>query len=200
MAEWPSRRDHPGPGGGIPPGYPAEFERSVRLRDGRTVSVRPISPADAGDLAEAIRTADPETLRRRFLGGTPSVTPKLLDRLTVVDYVTRFALVARDARTGQGAGIARYEGLGEGRAEVAVVVDPAWRRVGLATALVRMLAEAAAGRGIHTFTAYYLADNRAVETLLAEAGSTGFVRDGVAEREVALDPEPSVHPARDLLP
>jgi RimJ/RimL family protein N-acetyltransferase len=199
MAEAPRRRDHLAPGG-VPPGYPAEFERSVRLRDGRTVSVRPVTPADAEDLAQAIRTADAETLRRRFMGGAPSVTPKLLNRLTVLDYVTRFALVARDARTGQGAGIARYESLGDGRAEVAVVVDPAWRRVGIATALVRMLAEAAAGRGIHTFTAYYQAENRAVETLLAEAGSTGFVREGVAEREIDLDREPSDRPARDLLP
>jgi RimJ/RimL family protein N-acetyltransferase len=182
------------------PGYPAEFERSVRLRDGRTVSVRPVTPADAEDLAKAIRTADAETLRRRFLGRAPSVTPKLLNYLTIVDYVTRFALVARDARTGQGAGIARYESLGDGRAEVAVVVDPAWRQVGVATALVRLLAEAAAGRGIHTFTAYYLAENRAVETLLAEAGSTGFVREGIAEREIALDREPPAHPARDHSP
>jgi RimJ/RimL family protein N-acetyltransferase len=177
--------------GGPPPGYPAEFERSVCLRDGRVVSVRPIIPGDADDLAAAIRSADAETLRRRFLGGTPAVTPKLLNRLTVVDYVTRFALVARDARTGTGVGIARYEGLGGDAAEVAVVVDPAWRRIGVATTLVRMLAEAAAERGIRTFTAYYLAENRAVQSLLAEAGSTGFVREGVAEREVVLDRAPA---------
>jgi len=54
----------------------------------------PILPSDAPALAKAIESADADTIRRRFLGGQPSVTPELLDRLTTVDYTSRFALVA----------------------------------------------------------------------------------------------------------
>jgi RimJ/RimL family protein N-acetyltransferase len=180
-----------------PAGYPAEFERWVRLQDGRRVFIRPIVPADATELADAIRAADPVTLRRRFLGATPSITPRLLDYLTVIDYTTRFALVARAGPTGSGAAVARYEGLGDGTAEIAVVVDPGWRRVGLATALVHLLAEAALHRGIHAFTGSYLADNRPVAALLAEAGGASLIKEGIAELRVTLDPDP---PRRPPLP
>lgn len=172
-----------------PPGYPKRYERAVRLRDGRRVRVRPIVPADAPELAAAIREADPETVHSRFLGARPPTTPAVLTRLTTVDYVHRFALVAADAVTSRGVGIGRYESLGDGVAEVAVAVDPAWRRVGLATALVELLAEAAVERGIHTFSASYLAENRAVSTLLAEAGgdARSTIRQGFAESQVDLD-------------
>jgi len=93
---------------GLPPGYPRECEQEVTLRDGRRVLIRPILPSDAPELAEAIKTADPGTLCRRFLGGPPRVTPALLAHLTVVDYVQRFALVAIDMITGSGVAVARY--------------------------------------------------------------------------------------------
>lgn len=173
----------------VPAGYPRRYERRLRLHDGREVVVRPIVPADAAQLREAIRTADADTLRGRFLGGPPRPTPALLSHLTTVDYVRRFALVAADARTGRGVAIARYEPLEEGVAEVAVAVDPAWRRIGLATALVEMLAEAALDRAVHTFSATYLAENRPVLALHDLADSTGrqLISRGIAEFTVALD-------------
>jgi RimJ/RimL family protein N-acetyltransferase len=172
-----------------PPRYPAEFERRVRLRDGRTVAVRPIVPGDAAELATALATADPETLRRRFLGTPPRVTPALLERLTVVDYSRRFALVAFDPDSERGVAIARYEWLADRVAEIAIAVDPAWRRVGLATALIELLAEAALARGIHEFSAYYLAENRPVEALLGHVGGSGkqLIRQGIAEFVIGFD-------------
>jgi hypothetical protein len=117
---------------GLPPGYPQECEQEVTLRDGRRVLIRPILPSDAPELGEAIKTADPGTLHRRFLGAPPRVTPALLAHLTVVDYVRRFALVAIDTVTGRGVAVARYEPAGEGVADIAVAVRPACRRAGQA--------------------------------------------------------------------
>ncbi len=59
----------------LPRGYPAQYRRELVLRDGRRVLIRPILPSDAPELADAIKTADPDTLRRRFLGGPPRITP-----------------------------------------------------------------------------------------------------------------------------
>ncbi|MBW6436914.1 GNAT family N-acetyltransferase [Actinoplanes hulinensis] len=173
----------------VPPGYPPGYERELRLPDGRTVFVRPIVPADRGPLAHAIRTADPDTVRRRFLGPPPRITPQLLTYLCTVDYQRRFALVAMDPATGDGIAVARYEGTPDGSAEVAVAVTPAWRRAGLATALVEVLAEAALDRGIHAFSALYLADNRPVTALLDLAGTRhrDSIREGFTEAAVALD-------------
>lgn len=173
----------------VPPGYPLAYERELRLSDGRRAAIRPIVPSDAPDLAAAIRSADAETLRSRFLGGAPRITPELLTRLTNLDYMLRFALVAAEAASGQGIAIARYEHVADGVAEVTVAVDPAWRRVGLATAMVEILAQAALERRIHTFSASHFAENRPVEALLSLADLTGphAVGHGLAESEVELD-------------
>lgn len=179
-----------------PPGYPREFERLLTLRDARTVLVRPIVPADQEALAEAFRGADTDTLRRRFLGMPPPLTPELLAHLCTVDYEQRFALVARNPVGGQGVAVARYETTTPGVAEVAVVVDPGWRRVGLATALVELLAEAALECGIHSFDASYLAGNRPVAAIVGLAGddARGVIHHGVTDVAVALDPE-KIHQA-----
>ena len=201
-----SRRSVDGQRAQRPAGYPSEFERQVTLQDGRIVDVRPVVPDDAAELREAINTADADTVSRRFLGGPPSVTPALLEYLTVLDYRTRFGLVARDRLTGRGVGIARYEQVGDGAAEVAVVVRPEWRRVGLATALVHLLAEAALVRGISTFAASFLTDNHPVAALLADAGvgAAGFIADGIAEVQIPLagpptPPDRRTNPPRSTL-
>ena len=91
------------------------------------------------------------------------------------------------------------------REEVAVVVHPEWRRVGLATALVRVLAEAALARGISTFAASFLTDNHPVAALLAAAGvgAAGLIADGIAEVQIPLagpaTPPPSDQPPRSTL-
>jgi GNAT superfamily N-acetyltransferase len=115
--------------------------------------------------------------------------PRCWRTLTRVDYVRRFALVAIDPATRHGVAIAQYEPAGDGVAEIALVVAPAWRRAGLAGVLVQLLAEAAADRGIHTFMASYLAENRPVAALLRDAGelSTQRIEQGIAECSVALD-------------
>jgi GNAT superfamily N-acetyltransferase len=177
----------------LPPGYPKEYQREEGLRDGRRVLIRPILPSDAPELAEAIRTADPETLRHRFLGGPPRVTPALLSHLTVVDYVRRFALVAIDTVSRQGVAVARYEPIGEGVADIAIAVRPAWRRAGLGTLLILSLAKAAAERGVHTFSASYLAENRPVAALVEDADGLGrqVIQQGIAEFSLALDRRPA---------
>jgi RimJ/RimL family protein N-acetyltransferase len=162
----------------------------VRLHDGRRVFIRPILPSDAPELARAISTADTDTIHRRFLAGRPQVTPGLMAYLTEVDYLRRLALVAIDPAHEQGVAVARYELVGDGVAEVAVAVTPAWRDAGLATELVQLLAQAAAERGIQAFTGTYLAENRPVAALISDAGAAaGKVTDhGIAEFSVQLDP------------
>jgi hypothetical protein len=64
-----------------PSGYPSSYESVIRLADGRQVEIRPILPSDAPELAEAIRTADAETLRARFLGGPPPLTEHCAGRV-----------------------------------------------------------------------------------------------------------------------
>lgn len=70
---------------------------------------------------------------------------------------------------------------------MAVVVDPAWRGAGLATALVDALAHAALQNGIPTVCATYLAENRPVAALVDRAGGRIAIRLGIAEAAIGLD-------------
>lgn len=173
-----------------PPGYPETYELRLRLDDGRHVDVRPIVPPDADELAAAIRGADPDTLRSRFLGATPVITPALLDSLTRLDYSSRFALVA--PAEGRLVAVARYISVPAGpdaptTAEVAVAVAPQWRRVGLATRLIRLLARRAHECGVSVFTVLFSATNRPVLQLVHDAHARVFIADGVAQSEILLD-------------
>jgi GNAT superfamily N-acetyltransferase len=178
----------------LPPEYPSSYESVITLADGRWVKIRPILPSDAPELAEAIRTADTETLRARFLGGPPPLTDATLDRLTRVDYCSRFALAAFSH--GRGVAIARYaapppSGDGSVVADVAVAVAPEWRRVGLATALVERLVRRAQECGITDFTALFSAENRPVTELAHEGNARVVIAEGIAKLDAALT---SPHP------
>ncbi len=173
----------------LPPGYPAEYEQRVRLANGRRVQIRPILPSDAPELADAIRTADAETLRGRFLGGPPPLTEAVLRNLTSLDYTTRFALCA--FYRGKGIAVGRYAALpptedGTVAAEVAVAVRPEWRRIGLATAIVERLAARAEECGITHFTALFLAENRPVAELAREGNAHVVIAEGAARLYAAL--------------
>jgi len=173
----------------LPATYPSSYEAVVELADGRRVEIRPILPSDAPELAEAIRTADPDTLRSRFLGGPPPLTDAVLGGLTRIDYVSRFALVARNQ--GRGVAVARYaavtqSGHGSAVAEVAVAVAPDWRGVGLATALIKMLARRARECDVTEFTALFLAENRPVTELAHEGHAHVVIAEGVARLDAAL--------------
>jgi RimJ/RimL family protein N-acetyltransferase len=178
----------------LPVGYPQEYRRVVTLRDGRSVLIRPILPGDAPALAEAIQSADADTIRRRYLGGHPQVTPELLDFLTIVNYTSRFALVAVEPASGRGVAIARYEPAEQdGTADVAIAVTPGWRGAGLATELLRMLARAASEHGIQAFTGTYFAENRPVTALIngVDAPAGQVTAQGIATFSVALPlPDP----------
>ncbi len=171
-----------------PAGYPVDFERQVILDDGRGVHIRPVVPDDDTALEAAVEAADSDTLYQRFFRGGVHLDAAQLSRLTRLDYEGRMALAAFDG-AGDGVGIARYELLEPGVAEVAVATDPAWRRVGLATALMQLLEEAAAARDIHTLTAVHLPENRRVAGLLGNLGyRPGSLDDGLATSHKQLTP------------
>ena len=184
----------------FPPGYPKSYESVVRLADGRRVEIRPILPSDAPELAEAIRGADAGTLHARFLGRPPPLTAATLDTLTRVDYRNRFALVARSRA--RGVAVARYAALppsedGSLVADIAVSVAPEWRRIGLATVLVELLARRALECGITEFTALFLAENRPVSELAREGQASMVIADGSAQLYAPLATPHADSPSRD---
>lgn len=177
-----------------PPGFPRSLVRELTLRDGRHVYARPVLPSDEAPLRKAVEEADPETLRMRFLGGRPPQEDGDFQRLVCLDYDRRLA-VAAFSPEGKGVGIARYEAIDDtDTAEVAVAVDPLWRQVGLATALMRLLADGAIRHRIRHFTAEFFASNLDVADMLGDAPVRyRSTQDdaGVVSADIVLPREPA---------
>src|SRR5437763_8527886 len=137
--------------------YPAvtKAARSITLDDGSSIVIRPIQAGDRDLLARMFERLGHEARRARFRGRVESLSEEDLDYLTDVDQYRHDALVAVDASTHEGVGVARYVRLPGRRelAEVAVEVADDWRRRGLATTLLIELTERARSAGVERYSA-----------------------------------------------
>jgi GNAT superfamily N-acetyltransferase len=137
-------------------------------RDGRHVVVRPIWEGDASALRRMHRRLSPDTIYRRFMTTCPNEpSASMLRYLTVLDHRAREALVA--VHRSDVIAVARYHVLDDGSAELAVLVEDAWQRQGIARELILRLTALAWSRGISEFSGAILGENRAAVELLKSA-------------------------------
>ncbi len=156
------------------------------LSDGSTMHVRPIRPDDSPRIEALHGSLSPETIYFRFFTPVSRLTPRMLERFTVVDYVERLALVG--VLGGTLIAVARYESLptqweGGKEAEVAFLVSDEHQGRGIASLLLEHLVVAGRLNGISRFVADTLPDNRRMLRVFRDAGfdevrtfSDGIVR------------------------
>jgi GNAT superfamily N-acetyltransferase len=185
-----------------PAAEPVRYEH-VRLRDGSSVTVRPIRPADAPLLADAFGRLSAVSRQSRFLGIKDELSAAELRHFTVVDHHAHEALIAISPVDGRAVGVARFVRSAESRrrAELAVTVIDDWHRRGLGRALLDRLTERARDEGIGTFTALIADDNAAALALLHErSGSATILEREFNTMHYAVDlnpvPRPSLHVLR----
>ena len=168
------------------------------LRDGGTVHIRPIIPADADRLTAFHQRQSAESIYYRYFSARPRLSQKDLVHLTHIDYVDRVAFVA--LLGDELVGVGRYERWGDRpSAEVAFFIDDAHAQRGLASVFLEYLVAAARERGLATFTASVLPDNSKMLTVFSTAGfevSRTFA-DGVIEVSFDLHPTPDAEAARE---
>jgi len=169
-----------------PAPYPRELERTVTLRDGAAVRVRPIRSDDAERLIALYERFSHHTAYHRFFTVMRRLPPDWARLLATVDYRRRLALVAEhDTPRGvELVGVARYEPTErEDTAEVAFALEDAWQNRGLGTMLFTDLLAAAEARGIRRFVAFVLADNRRMLDMVTRFGDVErrSIAQGVVE-------------------
>jgi acetyltransferase len=79
--------------------YPKEWERTIRLRNGRNACVRPVRPEDEDEFRRFFEKITPEDLRLRFFAPVRDFSHTFLARLTQLDYARAIAFVAFDEET-----------------------------------------------------------------------------------------------------
>ena len=155
---------------------------------GRRMTLRLLEPGDEPLIRRFYYRLSLDTIYRRFLSPVVPPADNLVRRLMNVDHCRREALIALDE---EGiAGVARYAPFGENGFEVAIVVADAWQRRGLGTTLMRRLGHVARTRGIRSFHATILAENRGAKRFLQRISPTASFKfvDGIIEAEVPLQP------------
>jgi RimJ/RimL family protein N-acetyltransferase len=151
--------------------YPGGRELNVVLRDGSTVHVCPAKPADASAVRLLLRGLSDRSRWLRCFSACPDLA-RAARWATEVDNDRRYGLVAtveRDGRVVGHAGLERESDHPE-RAEAALEVADAMQGMGLGTAMLCRLAEAANRLGIQVLDAEVLAENRQMLRVFRDCG------------------------------
>ncbi|HEX4493732.1 MAG TPA: GNAT family N-acetyltransferase [Acidimicrobiia bacterium] len=148
--------------------------------------IRPIEVDDLEGLRALFWRLSPESRYYRFLAPVRRPQERFLHHLAEVDHEARDAIVA--VIDDEIVGVARYDRdrSDPRNAEVAVVVEDAWHRNGIATRLGFELSKTASRRGIEQFTATVAADNRAIATFVGSLPvQSSWAWDG-GQRQLAI--------------
>lgn len=153
-------------------------------RVGRPVSIRDLSDGDEPGLRAMLGRLSGDTIYKRFHLPFPRVPEPMLAHLMERGGGRSLVAVAE----GEIVGHALYAEGPVGDAEVALVVEDGWQSMGIGKLLLAGLAREAAARGIETFTAVALGENRRVLGLVDAvfAGARHTLKDGSYDIVVPL--------------
>lgn len=152
--------------------YPHELARRLDIRGIGPALLRPIRPDDADQYRRGFASLPAEDVWRRFHMPLGRLSEAMIERLTCVDYEHEMAFVleALDPaqRSAQGVSI-----MGIGRLtgdEIALLVCPYRRRLGIGALLLRHLAAHARAQGRRELRGDIQADNAPMLRLAARLG------------------------------
>ena len=175
----------------MPVTYPVEFESDVVLRDGSTLRLRPVRPEDEAGLLRFFQALSPESLYFRFMA-VPRIDEHRVKALANVDYENEFALVGESHRGIVAlAGFYRAPAAPE-KAEVAFAISDDLQGRGIGTRMLERLADIARPKGVRSFNAYVLGENRKMMEVFLDSGYAveRHVESGIYHVVLSLEQTP----------
>src|ERR1700686_3799311 len=166
--------------------------KTITLRNGARVTLRPIAPEDKPLLAAIFERLSEESRYRRFFTTKAELSAAELNYFVDVDHSDHEAIIAIDPSGGEALGVARYIRSTDDAevAEVAVTVADDWQGRGLGRALLDRLTYRARREGVRRFSALVQSDNPEALGLAAGVGDTRRQWDtGVVELVIELPPK-----------
>ena len=136
--------------------YPEELNKSVKLKDGTQVLLRPIKPEDEPMWHELLASCSPETIRLRFRYLFKNTTHAMGARFCFIDYDREIAIVAEieDDDKRKLIGVGRMVADADHReAEYAILVGDPWQGIGLGSLLMNDCLDICDGWGIQSIVA-----------------------------------------------
>jgi acetyltransferase len=177
--------------------YPKKYETLWKLRDGRTVLLRPIRPEDEPLWLEMFQNFSEESIRYRFFQIIKDTPHETRVRYCNIDYDREIAIVPELTEEGRRKilGVVRVSIEPDGKAgEMAFIVADPWQGLGLGTKLVDYAIEICKERGIETLYAIILPDNYRAISLLKKMGfKIKYLEDGTVKGTLNLKEEELGH-------
>ncbi len=153
--------------------YPQEWERTLALKDGHEVFVRPIRPEDEDLVKAFFERVTPEDLRLRFFAPVRDFSHRFLARLTQLDYSRAMAFAAIDPENGSLLGVVRlHANPDHTTGEYAVIVRSDLKGFGLGWALMKLIIRYAKADGIQTIKGEVLKENTSMISMCRALGFT----------------------------
>ena len=146
-----------------------DYVASETLRNGLPVIVRALRPDDRDRVAEAVRGLDRDSIYLRLFSYRNELTDAALDRIMRFDPASEVVLIVVTGEQ-RVIGSGRYVATSPDSAEVAFMVEEDFHGQGIASKLLRHLAQVAIGQGIRHFEADVLAENKAMLGVFARTG------------------------------
>ncbi len=140
----------------------AALSREHRLRDGRTVVIRPVRADDEPAEHRFFDRLSGDARYMRFQKSVSKLSDKMIHAFTHIDYDRHMAFVCAAKEDGRDTlvGEARYIGDPDGRScELGVVIADDWHHTGIAGLLMQALIAQARAHGFRTMVALVLSQN-----------------------------------------
>jgi acetyltransferase len=151
--------------------YPKEWERSVTLRDGRAVLIRPIRPEDEALYGPFFQRVTDSDLRLRFFAPVKDFSHTFVARFTQLDYARAMAFIATEEASGAMLGVVRlHANANYDAGEYAVLVRSDMKGHGLGWLLMQTMIDYAGTEGLQMIEGQVLRDNTTMLTMCRELG------------------------------
>jgi len=175
--------------------YPKKYETLWKLRDGRTVLLRPIKPEDEPLWLEMFQNFSKESIRYRFFNIIEYTPHEVRVRYCNIDYDREIAIVAELTEDGQRKilGVVRVPIEPDKKTgEIAVIVADPWQGLGLGSKMFDHMIEICKDKKLETIYGYMLSDNQRAINLMKKMGfTTKYLDDGTVKGTLNLKEEES---------
>jgi acetyltransferase len=153
--------------------YPAHLITQIALRDGTSLTIRPIRPADMDVEKAFVKKLSDYSRYYRFMQPIRELSPAMLEHFTHPDYDQEMALIALFTDDGkeEEIGVARSVKYPDGRqCEFALAIADAWHGKGVGTALMQELIANARSAGLECMEGFVLLTNQPMLKLVKFLG------------------------------
>jgi len=170
--------------------YPKKYETLWKLRDGRTVLLRPIKPEDEPLWQEMFQSFSEESLHCRFFQIIKDTPNEVRARYCNIDYDREMAIVAEITENNHKKilGVVRLSlELDRKNGEIAFIIADPWQGLGLGTKMVNYMIEICKDKGVETIYAIILGDNYRAINLMKKIGfNIKYLDDGTVKATLNL--------------